>query len=70
LREPVRGVVLGHVVDIDHRCGDVRVAQIRLHIGERERLHGQRPERVPQVVKAHPFQPGALERRHEAPPES
>jgi hypothetical protein len=56
-------------MDVDHRRRDVRVAHVGLHVRQGERLHRQGPERVPQVVEAKLLEPGALERRDEAPPQ-
>src|SRR3954451_20659088 len=50
-RRQTRGSVrLRHVMDVDHRRRDVRVAHHRLDVGERERLHGERAERMTQIV--------------------
>jgi hypothetical protein len=56
-------------VDVDHRRCDVRVAHVRLHVCQRERLHGQGAEGVPQIVEAKPLESGALERGDVAPPQ-
>ncbi len=68
------GVVAEHVVEVDHRRLDVSVAHVGLHVRERECLDGERPERVPQVVKderirlgAQLAEAGCLERVVEAP---
>ena len=57
-REPLGGVVLRHVVDVDHRRRDVGVAHVRLDVGQREDLHGEGAERVAQVVEAQVLDPG------------
>ena len=44
--------ILGDVVDVDHRGGDVGVAHVGLDVREREHLDGQGAERVAQVVEA------------------
>jgi hypothetical protein len=64
-REPL-GIGLGDVVDVDHRRLDVRMSHERLHVRERERLDGQRAERVPEVVQAELPQFGPVERAVEA----
>jgi hypothetical protein len=56
-------------MDVDHRRRDVRVAHVRLDVGQREGLHRQGSEGMSQVVEAQLLEPGALERRHEAPPQ-
>jgi hypothetical protein len=57
-----------HVVDIAHRRPDVRVAHVCLYVGERERLHRERPKRVPEVVEADALQPCPLQRLDVSPP--
>src|SRR4051794_40425195 len=49
--ELVGGVVLRHVVDVDHGRLDVGVAHIDAYVGKRERLGRERPERVPEIVE-------------------
>jgi hypothetical protein len=56
-------------MDVDHRRRDVGVAHVRLDVGEREHLNGQRAEGVAQVVKADWLEAGCLARGLEAPPE-
>jgi hypothetical protein len=53
-------------MDVDHRRLNVRMAHERLHVRKREHLDGDRPERVPQVVKTKPRKTRALERVVEA----
>ena len=65
LRQAVGGVVLRHVVDVEHRGLDVRVPHVGLDVGQRERLHGDGAERVAQVVQPELRQPCGRERRHE-----
>ena len=43
--------MLGHVVDVNHRGGDVGVAHVCLDVRERELLYGQGAEGVAQVVE-------------------
>jgi hypothetical protein len=62
--------VLRNVVDVDHRRPDVGVAHERLHLGERERPHRDRPEGVAEVVEADVWQGRAVERLLEAPSQS
>ena len=46
------------------------MAHVRLDVGEREHLDGERPERVAEIVKADLRQAGTLERLVEAATES
>ena len=62
LSKLVRGVVLRHVMHVDHHRGDIRVAHEHLHVQQREHLNRQRPERVAQIVEPHGRQAGVLER--------
>jgi hypothetical protein len=50
-RQSVGRMVLGNVVHVSHRRGNVRVAHERLNVAQRERLKGQRSEGVAQIVQ-------------------
>jgi hypothetical protein len=39
-------------VDVDHGRRDIRMAHVRLHVGQREDLDGEGAEAVAEVVKA------------------
>jgi hypothetical protein len=65
-RQLVRRVVVRHVMYVAHRRLDLRVAHVRVHVRQRERLHRERPERMPQIVEAHRLELRSLERLREA----
>ncbi len=57
------------MVHVAHGRLNVRVAHVGLDIRQRERLHGERPECMAEVVDSKLLEPGAPERRDVAPPQ-
>ncbi len=53
---------LVRVLDVDRGGGDVGVAQVGLHVTEREDLDGEGAEGVAQVMEAQVFDLGGLQR--------
>lgn len=56
-REPRGRVVLRHVMHVEHRRRDVGLPHIRLDLGERKLLDGERAERAPQIVRSQVLDP-------------
>lgn len=56
-------------MDVDHRGLDVCMAHIDPDVGQREDLHGERAERVAEIVEPKPLEASTLECRVKAPPQ-